>query len=84
MSEAVARATRNTTIGRNFLPPAPKICSAAAISIGCLSPTTFFKFTFIVSMSACAGATIEARSESFPPLALLWWVEGGVGGGSSC
>lgn len=29
MSSEVARATRNTSAGRSFLPPAPKICSAA-------------------------------------------------------
>lgn len=54
---AVARETRKTSMGRSFLPPAPKICSAAASSMGCLLPTTFLRLVFIWSMSALTGAT---------------------------
>ena len=55
MNLLVARATRKTSIGLKRLPPAPKICSAAAISMGCLSPTTFFKFLTITSISSATG-----------------------------
>ena len=47
--------------GLSLLPPAPKICSAAAWSIGCLSPTMPRKFAFICSMSAATGARIAAE-----------------------
>lgn len=54
---AVARATKNTMTGRNFLPPAPKICSAAAMSIGCLLPTTSLRLAFIVTISWLTGCS---------------------------
>jgi hypothetical protein len=57
MRLAVALATRKTITGRSFLPPAPKICSAAAMSIGWRLPTTFFKLVFINSISCLTGAT---------------------------
>lgn len=55
---AVARATRNTIIGRSFLPPAPNIWSAAAMSIGDLSPTICLRLEFICTMSSATGAAI--------------------------
>lgn len=47
--------------GLSLLPPAPKICSAAACSIGCLSPTIPRRLAFICSMSAATGARIAAE-----------------------
>lgn len=60
-SSAVALATRNTIAGLSLFPPAPKICSAAACSIGCLSPTMPRRFAFICSMSVATGARIAAE-----------------------
>lgn len=45
-------------MGRSFLPPAPNIWSAAAMSIGDLSPTMCLRLWFICSMSAATGAPI--------------------------
>lgn len=60
-SSAVALATRKTIAGRSLFPPAPKICSAAACSIGCLSPTMPRRLAFICSMSDATGARIAAE-----------------------
>ena len=60
-SSAVALATRNTIAGLSLLPPAPKICSAAACSIGCRSPTMPRRLAFICSMSAETGRRIAAE-----------------------
>lgn len=49
-------------MGRSFLPPAPKIWSAAASNIGWRSPTTLRRLAFIVAMSALTGATISSSS----------------------
>ena len=58
----VARATKNTSIGRNFFPPAPKICCAAAMSMGWRSPTTLSRFSTSWSMSSATGRRISAMS----------------------
>ena len=60
-SSAVALATRKTIAGLSLFPPAPKICSAAACSIGCLSPTMPRRLAFICSMSAATGRRIAAE-----------------------
>ena len=52
---AVALATRNTMAGLSFLPPAPKICSAAASKRGCRLPTMFLRFSAICSISSLTG-----------------------------
>mmetsp|Transcript_28502 Transcript_28502/g.72513 ORF Transcript_28502/g.72513 Transcript_28502/m.72513 type:complete len:202 (+) Transcript_28502:1374-1979(+) len=64
MRFAVALATRNTMTGRSFFPPAPKICSAAAMSIGWRLPTTFFRLVFISSKSSFAGATAAVSTSA--------------------
>lgn len=61
ISSAVALATRNTIAGLSLFPPAPKICSAAAWSMGCLSPTMPRRLAFICSMSAATGARMVAE-----------------------
>lgn len=43
------------------MPPAAKIESAAATSIGCLSPTMRRRLAFMVSMSTATGARISAE-----------------------
>lgn len=45
-------------MGLSFLPPAPKIWSAAAISMGLLSPTMFLRLWFICTISSATGAAI--------------------------
>ena len=77
---AVARATRNTRAGRRRLPPAPKICSAAATSIGWRSPTTARRLAFIASMSSVTGARMAA--ESTTPMGAC--AVGGGGGAGAC
>jgi hypothetical protein len=57
----VARATRKHSTGRSFLPPAPNICSAAAISIGLRLPTMDSKFLDRPAMSSATGAVMAAR-----------------------
>ena len=54
----MARATRKHNTGRSFLPPAPNICSAAAISIGDLLPTMDSKFLDRPAMSSATGAVM--------------------------
>lgn len=49
-SWAVARETRNTRAGRMRLPPAPKICSAADISMGWRAPTIWEQEGALVSV----------------------------------
>ena len=44
--------------------PAEKICSAAAMSIGCRCPTTFLRLSRIVSMSVATGESTSANSAS--------------------
>lgn len=70
------------------MPPAPKICSAAASSMGCRLPTTFLRFVFICSKSWLTGATIwpssalddDAADAGLLPLVLALAGEGGAGG----
>jgi hypothetical protein len=64
MACAVARATRKHSTGRSFLPPAPKICSAAAMSMGWREPTMLIKFAFICVMSSRTGAVMASMLAS--------------------
>ena len=52
----VALPTRKTITGRKRLPPAPKICFAAACSCGLRRSPMFTRFWFMMSLSAATGA----------------------------
>ena len=61
---AVARATRKHSTGRSFLPPPPlepKICCAAACSVGWRAPTIASRLAFSTARSSFTGATMASN-----------------------